>query len=382
MKDRGKAVAVSSSNWFSDYSSLSDLPCRKHPSSSSAGGICAYCLKDRLIKLVCSDCGEQRLSSCSCSDISSSYTAAEVGSVGRISFLIENEKEDIPHSNTTKPIRSESTVLLKRSSSSSVDVKKSGFWKFGRFFRKKREKGSLEFSGTNNGGGFDEKGEMWVFHNVGVSRSRSVGGFRGGFDDSEGGFRVSSGGASELNRDGHTESAKRSGGFNGVESILGGSSGGKIGGLLESESGFGGLKKDDPSLFPESGFKGVRKGGMMELDGGFNGVDESGFIDLKLGFSSESKPEFSCLKHGDLFETESGFRISRDGDFSEHESDSFSYLRGERIFSNGGSCRITVNDTEIKKCKKSLKVWRWIFKNHSGTGRTVCKKHEEHVIKS
>ncbi|MCL7040722.1 hypothetical protein MKW94_009902 [Papaver nudicaule] len=397
MKDRGKAVAVASSsggsNWFTtDYSSYSDLPCKKHPSSSSAGGICAYCLKDRLIKLVCSDCGEQRLSSCSCSDMSSSYTSAEVGSVGRISFLIENEKEldslnnHIPHStgniNMNKPIRSDlSAVILKRSSSSCVGVKRHGFWRFGRLFRKKGEKhNGVEFreeegASVVNRGGFDEKNEMWVFHNVdSVPRSRSLCGFRGGFDASE-----TVGGMSDSKRAGNAELAanRKPGIIHGVESILGGSSSaGKNVGVVDSESGSGSSMKNDNTSSENVGLKGFDKNdGVMEMD------HDSGFIDLKLGFSSDSKPEFSCLKNS--FETESGFRVSKDSNFSGHESDSsFSYLRGERIFSNGSSCRITVNEKEIKKCRKSLRIWKWIFKNHASGTRSACKKHEKHCIRS
>ncbi|XWS28229.1 hypothetical protein CRYUN_Cryun25bG0048100 [Craigia yunnanensis] len=103
MKDRGKAVEVYSNDFFQDYSISSDLPCKKHPESSSVG-ICAYCLKDRLVKLVCSDCGEPRLSSCSCSEISNPRTSCtvKVGSVGRISFLIENENKDQVLNPTTR----------------------------------------------------------------------------------------------------------------------------------------------------------------------------------------------------------------------------------------------------------------------------------------
>ncbi|KAK4256486.1 hypothetical protein QN277_009338 [Acacia crassicarpa] len=114
------------------YYSTSDLPCKKHPSSSV--GICAYCLKDRLVKLVCSDCGEQRLSSCSCSEISPNRNSCtvEVGSVCRVSFLIENEKNKtlIPHSKPKLQDKSEEEfVILRRSSSNSVEIKRSG--KFG-----------------------------------------------------------------------------------------------------------------------------------------------------------------------------------------------------------------------------------------------------------
>lgn len=86
MKERGKAAMETDT--FSDfnYSVSSDMPCKKHPSSSSIG-ICSYCLKEKLVNLVCSECGEQRLSSCSCSD------SSEVGRIGRISSLLENEKK-------------------------------------------------------------------------------------------------------------------------------------------------------------------------------------------------------------------------------------------------------------------------------------------------
>ncbi|KAI3817143.1 hypothetical protein L1987_10932 [Smallanthus sonchifolius] len=103
MKNRGKSVKSDQdkAKLFSDsnnFSSTLDLSCKKHPSSSSSVGICAFCLTEKLIKLVCSDCGEQRMSSCSCcSDLCSfrnSSCTVDVGSVGRISFLIDNEKDE------------------------------------------------------------------------------------------------------------------------------------------------------------------------------------------------------------------------------------------------------------------------------------------------
>ncbi|KAL5723434.1 hypothetical protein ACHQM5_006836 [Ranunculus cassubicifolius] len=305
MKDKGKGVAVSSSssncNWFSDYcSSSSDLPCKKHPSSSTVG-ICAYCLKDRLIKLVCSDCGEQRLSSCSCSDdISSSFPnscSVDIGSVGRISFLIENDTDDVV-SNCSKSSlkstrfeqRSEGNVLLKRSSSTStsIDVKKTGFWRFGRLFRKKKEKD------------FDEEGE-----NRGVSRSRSLSSYRGKFFD--------------LSRIGNADSS--------------------------------------------SEFKSVKKSSLFELSGSFRGGEDPDFIDLKLELS---KPEFSTLNGG----------------LSRCQSQSSEYSRGDGMFSNGTSCRITVDNNETKKCRKSFKVWKWIVKHHSSiAGRPSWKKDEQNDFK-
>ncbi|KAI3734042.1 hypothetical protein L6452_13502 [Arctium lappa] len=175
-------------NYFS-----SDLPCKKHPSNSSSIGICAYCLNDKLMKLVCSDCGEQRLSSsCCCSDASSyrnSSCTLDVGSVGRISFLIENEKGSngddqktlLSHMNEIKKSETETgdVVLLKRSNSCVVEVKKSnGFWRIGKLFKKKREKEGC--SERNRGGfGFDQKDQVWVSDCVmDVSRSRSVSSFK------------------------------------------------------------------------------------------------------------------------------------------------------------------------------------------------------------
>ncbi|KAF3656715.1 hypothetical protein FXO37_15338 [Capsicum annuum] len=66
---------------------LSALTVKRSISLTAAG--------QKLVNLVSSECGEQRLSSCSCSDSSSSNrksSTTEVGSVGRISFLLENEK--------------------------------------------------------------------------------------------------------------------------------------------------------------------------------------------------------------------------------------------------------------------------------------------------
>ncbi|CAI9771386.1 unnamed protein product [Fraxinus pennsylvanica] len=49
MKERGKAVEIYNNDSDFNYSGL-ELPCRKHHSSSSIG-ICAYCLKEKLVKL-------------------------------------------------------------------------------------------------------------------------------------------------------------------------------------------------------------------------------------------------------------------------------------------------------------------------------------------
>ncbi|KAK9107088.1 hypothetical protein Syun_023099 [Stephania yunnanensis] len=356
---RGKEVAlvsdINNNNNKLFSSSSPDLPCPKHPNSSSVG-ICAYCLKDRLVKLVCSDCGEQRLSSCSCSDIS----VVEVGSVGRISFLIENEKADkeityfASHDpNTIHP--SETTTnaataaaanaVLKRSSSSTIDVKSSSrnsskFWRFGRsLFRKRR---GIKFSGGELVVD-DGKSEIWVSDQlVGISRSKSISAVRGSaptttnttttttttsglFDcHSEIGFGGLSTRVSDVNKDWHSETERRSGGFSKPKYGLG---------LIDI------IDDDQDDLY------------------------SAGFIDLKLSNGTDQFNESS----------ESEFRLSKESDFSELLTESHQLFDQYPQFYNcGGSCRITVNDhfnnrDMKKKCKKSSKVWKWILKNQSSS---------------
>ncbi|KAM7464405.1 hypothetical protein LguiA_032526 [Lonicera macranthoides] len=348
MKERGKAVEASNGYNESDYSYFSsDLQCKKHPSSNS-GGICAYCLKDRLIKLVCSDCGEQRLSSCSCSDVSpyrNSCSTVEVGSVGRISFLIENEKTETQSSNSKskKGEKTEQFVLLKRSNSSCVEVKRSnGFWRIGRLFRKKREKV-----------GFDDKSDMWVSDYTGVSRSRSlcsfrVGGGGGGVNDPDhegSDFAFSSAKISDVNGipplDSSETEARKSG----------------FKGLLDGES----CSSVQRSVF-----------GVKESD--FSKMDESGFIDLKLDLSSESKIDCSAMKMSEvpipIPISVSNFGSLREEGFVRNQESG----GGGGFFGNGGSCRITVNERGIKKGNKGHnKVWKWIFKQNPGW-RSASKK--------
>lgn len=245
MRDRGKREleAYNNNNNGEDYSNFvgennyfPEFPCKKHPnssfSSSSAGGICAYCLTDRLAQLVCPQCGEQRLSSyCSCSsnhhnnntnnfftsyDTSSSSTTT--ADVGRISFLLENDKssDEISSSRPKTGRKSysnnhdEFTHLRRSNSISTAAVNNNNnnnnnngsrpetgkFWKIGRLFRKKKDKNNhsnnhynnvnVESSNVNNN---EENHEC-----NGVSRSRSLCSFRGFYDTDQenGGFAVSS----------------------------------------------------------------------------------------------------------------------------------------------------------------------------------------------
>ncbi|XP_022734649.1 uncharacterized protein LOC111288143 [Durio zibethinus] len=374
MKERGKAVEVCNNiDFFEDYSTSSDVPyCKKHPQSSSVG-VCAYCLRDRLINLVCSDCGEQRLSSCSCSEISSNPRTSctgEVGSVGRVSFLIENENKDqVPNPNS-KPRnsssgnKSEEVFLLKRSNSNCVEIKKkNGFWRIGRLFRKKRDK---DANCGKSVGGVDEKSDLWVVDYMGVSRSRSLCSFRGG------GFFGSEDGSDLMNFSGARSSisAARSSGVNG-------------GWVFDPErkSGFDCERRD--STFLESDIadiKAMRKAaagcGLMDVDGGFNGAnrrvftlkesyftggDDSGFIDLKFDLQAESKGDNPAVKKGVL----SAFGSMRESDeFMPYKPGSSikNVQLGEGAFLNGDSCRMTVDERGIRKSRKSFKGWRWIFK--------------------
>ncbi|KAJ0455060.1 hypothetical protein HanIR_Chr15g0746931 [Helianthus annuus] len=219
MKERGKSVESETeyTNFYQDYnfynSSSSNIPCKKHPSSSPVG-ICAYCLKDRLMKLVCSDCGEQRLSSCSCSDVSSyrnSSCTVDVGSVGRISFLIENDDQrSLFDFKKQSKKETEDVLMFKRSNSCVVEVKKShGFWRIGKLFKKRREKEECR----------ERNSEIWVNDcGMDVSRSRSLCSFRGGGFDHEGGsvsdMAFSSAKISDFN-----ESEPRKSGFRGHSKV-------------------------------------------------------------------------------------------------------------------------------------------------------------------
>lgn len=317
MKERGKAVEIYNNDLDFNYSA-SEMPCRKHPSSSSVG-ICAYCLKEKLVKLVCTECGEQRLSSCSCSDIISyrnSCSAMEVGSVGRISFLIENEKtgelKNLKAKRQGEEEKSEEVILLRRSSSSCVEVKKSnGFWKIKRLFRKKKSKRDFEKNGEFES--FDDKSETWVSDIMGVSRSRSLCSFRDEASD----YAFSSAKISDVT----------SGVFMDSESEP------RRSGFEPRRSGFrGGF---DAEI-------GTAKRGVYPVkESDFSAMDESAFIDLNLDLSADPKSDFKK---------------------SDQSGISLANLR-----SNGGSCRITVNERGLKKGSKGHKVWKWIFRHQSAT---------------
>lgn len=384
MRERGKALEVYS-NDMDFYSSASEFPCKKHPSSSSVG-ICADCLKDRLIKLVCSDCGEQRLSSCSCSEISSNRNSCtvEVGSVGRVSFLIENERNGVSLLGPMKPKmeKREEVVLLERSSSSCVEIKKSGFWRIGKFFRKKREKGCERSSVC----GFDEKSDICMVDYMGVSRSRSLCSFRGGgfFGSEDGGDMVFSGGRSSI-------SGARTSSVNG--GLVCDSA--RRSGFSETEPRKSGFESDHRECgnyeSDQNGFSLANRRVFSLKESDFNGMDESGFIDFKLDFTSDSKSDISVPKIGMgmglglLSNPNSAFGSTRAFEMAAHECSRGLYGggTGEGIIGGGGgggSCRITVSDRGIKKGRKSLKAWKWIFKHPPNWANATARKKEEELM--
>lgn len=137
MRDRGKTIVDSVESW-----GAFETRCRRHPSQITTG-ICPLCLRERLNKLFCPDCGEQKhrasSSSCSCSEASSSTSSSidciakknksnggggsvEVGSVGRISFLIESDRPDLESAKADAAV-----VWLRRSKSAACRTSSAGF---------------------------------------------------------------------------------------------------------------------------------------------------------------------------------------------------------------------------------------------------------------
>ncbi|KAK4779901.1 hypothetical protein SAY87_016007 [Trapa incisa] len=422
MLNRGKAVNVYTTDAsrrgrpFVDYYDYHDggdngdggspgIPCRKHPGTSPVG-ICALCLKDRLLKLVCSDCGEQRLSCCCSEELSSNRNSctADAGSVGRVSFLIENEKgtagEREPPNCSNLNISSkalggggggcgcgqpppERVVLLKRSCSSCVEIKKSnGIWKIGRLFRKKKQK---ELPDKN-----DSKSEIWVVDDgsqmgrgggVAASRSRSLNSFRGfgvfgseddgdwsfsGARSSISGARASSvSGALLLDPDrksGFSEAEPRRSTFSEAEPRRSGLSEG----FLDGHEAYAAACNIKPNR---------RVSSLRESD--FTDVDEKGFIDLKF-FTPSSE-----AKSGDHHRPAGGGKAAGLLGSLKSASGSTKSMNGSFIRDgdhSSGSCRITVTEWVDKKrggSRRSFRGWRWAFgQYHPNWLRSSSKKKD------
>ncbi|KAM0019823.1 hypothetical protein Hdeb2414_s0025g00660191 [Helianthus debilis subsp. tardiflorus] len=175
-----------------------------------------------------------------------------------MSFLIDNEKVSNADEPKTlfshmklKQSETEDVVLLKRSNSWGVEVKKSnGFWRIGKLFKKKREKDGFS---ERNRGGLDQKSEDYVMD---VSRSRSL----SRFHHEVGSIACSSAKNSDFN-----ELELRKSGFKG--------------GLVDFKSG----------------------NRVKEAD--FSRIDDDEFIDLKIDLSNRSKIEHSVLKKYDSLES-------------------------------------------------------------------------------
>ncbi|KAK4357918.1 hypothetical protein RND71_023528 [Anisodus tanguticus] len=348
MKDRGKSAAMETNN-FSDfnYSVSSDMPCMKHPNSSPIG-ICSYCLKDRLVSLVCSD---QSFSD----DTDRISCSVEVGSVGRISFLLENEKQSKAEQVENEKQGKTEQVILLRSNSNSVEIKKNrnGFWKIKRLFKKNREKG-------------DEKSDISVPIEGGVSRSRSLCSFRNGDDNGSENYRFSSAKISDVtggllfdySDNFEPRKSENNGDFKNSRkkfpnSDICCSDSYQI--LQKCATTFGGsdtyptafikgpsnLNTDMGNFFPSS---------TMDDDDD----DDSGFIDLKLDLSSSliSEPKSEHF---------SGKRLSNCSDFGYDSANL-----------GGGSCRMMNEyDRRMKRgnSAKGNKVWKWIFRKSSTSKR-------------
>jgi len=86
MKPEKAAVAVAAGGGGDEWR------CRKHPAAPrSGGGVCPYCLRDRLLRL-CPNCARVRPCPCAASCASpSSSSSASGDAVGRVHSLIERE---------------------------------------------------------------------------------------------------------------------------------------------------------------------------------------------------------------------------------------------------------------------------------------------------
>ncbi|KAJ8637187.1 hypothetical protein MRB53_011454 [Persea americana] len=305
--------------------------------------------------------------------------------VGRISFLIENEKAEgaepgnhSKHSSHSRKcvekVEAATAVLLKRNCSSSVYEKRKAFWHVGWLFKKKKEMGSSA-----------------------LGRNSSASEEKGGFSGKNRSFPV----PACVNRDEFSEIDRGCDG-----EMRTGFGVGKGTGLdCEKAAGFidmmAGLSSE-----PKRGFSGLKSGGFAGQETEFLGEKDAGFIDLEVDFLSKSKGGLSGLKGASYVDSENELGNVKVGGLSslgrfgslrcgllEHGSDlkvgGFSSLQGNGLgglrccsldhepgslgqfrsadsLSNGSSCRITVNDCEIRGGKRSLKVWKWIFKNSKG----------------
>uniref|UniRef100_A0A2P2QAT0 Uncharacterized protein n=1 Tax=Rhizophora mucronata TaxID=61149 RepID=A0A2P2QAT0_RHIMU len=82
---------------------------------------------------------------------------------------------------------------------------------------------------------------------------------------------------------------------------------------------------------------------------------------------------------GSLSDSSSAFGSMRGSDLMAQDQSGhggpFGVLAADGVFSNGGSCRISVGDRGIKRSRKSFKSWRWIFRHPPS-----AKKKDEDLV--
>ncbi|KAI4381411.1 hypothetical protein MLD38_007482 [Melastoma candidum] len=366
-ENKGKGVAQALGDGFNAFS-VPEIPCLAHPRASNVG-VCAHCLKDRLLTLVCSECGEQRLSSCSCSDYHSSNRNSctyEVGSVGRISFLLENEKQGMESigSGLMKSLvaadKSEDVVVLRRSSSSCVESKRSGIWRIGNLFRRRKRSGKRRGEDLGQST-LCSKSEMWVLDGMPVSRSRSLCHFRGSENWNPSGARTSS-----VNGNLGTTDVDRKSCYSEAEMRRSGCSDTEMRMSCFSEADArksAGIEGAFETGNPDGTRLNRRVFSLKESDY-FGCTDEGNFIDLKFFSASESKLEESSTK--------------ATGNCSKQGKG----LVGEGSELRIGSCRVTARDKKygMKKreegSNRTFMVWRWAFRHHQSKSQSQSQSRQ------
>ncbi|KAJ0230630.1 hypothetical protein HA466_0307300 [Hirschfeldia incana] len=389
MKDRGKKTERRNDDVSLYYSTPSEFSCRKHPSVSPVG-ICPYCLNDRLLNLVCSQCGEQRLSSCSCSDISPNHASVETGNV-RISSLIDEETTKQRKAKTTKQSRkTEEVMVFKRSSSSCVEISKRKhhhrFSRIGRFLRKINPRKDRPFDENNNND--NESWRLDYSNNNGkalrVSRSRSLCSFRGGSNGqyligSEEDVSSFSGARSSFSAARSSSVEHRRSNFEGRKSNFSETTETRRSNFSESEpprrscfearkSNFSETEYPRRSNFSETEYK-------QSLSNHPRRSNYEAAPPRKSNVNEEQhrKSDSSALNFTRrvLSMKESYFTGGEEPGFIDLKFDSSGGVGGEVVVNDGvlehgggGSCRLTMKDRELSKSRRSFKGWKWIFGHH------------------
>ncbi|KAL5550969.1 hypothetical protein UlMin_001145 [Ulmus minor] len=156
--------------------------CLKHPSKRRRSGICPVCLRERLSSL-CPDCANVRPCSCCATTSSSSSSSGDVaglGSVGRLSNLIESEPSFRRSRSLAIPtfLRSRSRFVGDRDSDLGLRSepptaggreKTSAIWSVFRFSRSRRGESGIEDSKK-----VEVEDEDAVMRRTMMMRSRSV----------------------------------------------------------------------------------------------------------------------------------------------------------------------------------------------------------------